>query len=190
MISDDPLTTDEQGRPEPPLSAGEAETLLGFLDFQRATLEWKTKGVQASGLRATLHPTSMTLAGLLKHLAWVEDFWFVHTAGHQPMPEPWAGVDWSSDENWEWTSALTDEPDEVRGIWQQSVVRSRKLVAGLLAGEGSGESGGPLADTHPAWGGQAQVSLRWILTHMIEEYARHNGHADLLREAVDGETGE
>lgn len=176
-------TIDEHGRPEPPFAAAEAATLLGFLDFQRATLKWKTAGLDAQGLRASLHPTGMTLAGLVKHLAWVEDFWFTQTAAGRPAPPPWDEVDWTADPDWEWSSALTEEPEEVRRTWQTSVARSRAVVAGLLTGPG-------LDGTHPAWGGREQVSLRWILTHMIEEYARHNGHADLLREAVDGQVGE
>ncbi|GAA1169847.1 DinB family protein [Ornithinimicrobium humiphilum] len=174
---------DEQGRPEPPMVAGEAATLLGFLDFQRATLEWKTRGLDEAGLRTTLPPSGMTLAGLLKHLAWVEDFWFVHTAGGSPMPEPWAGVDWDADHDWEWHSALEDDAPALRATWEASVARSRALVDRLLVTSG-------LDGTHTAWGGRAEVTLRWILVHMVEEYARHNGHADLLREAVDGVTGE
>lgn len=176
---------DEQGRPEPPLAGDERATLCGFLDYQRATLEWKTRGLGEEGLRAGLHPTGMTLAGLLKHLAWVEDFWFAQTAGEAPMPQPWADVDWDADYDWEWNSALTDDAEELRATWQTSVERSRALTERLLAA-------GPeaLDRTVDAWGGRAQVSLRWILTHMIEEYARHNGHADLLREAIDGEVGE
>ncbi|SOC55335.1 DinB family protein [Ornithinimicrobium cerasi] len=176
---------DEQGRPEPPLAAEEAATLLGFLDFQRATLGWKTRGLAADALRRRLHPTGMTLAGLLKHLAWVEDHWFTHTAGRAPMPEPWTDVDWHEDEDWEWHSALEDDAVTLRTTWERSVGRSREVTARLLGGRSDG-----LGRTSPAWGGRAEVSLRWILVHMIEEYARHNGHADLLREAIDGQTGE
>lgn len=178
-------TTDEQGRPEPPYTAGEAATLIGFLDFQRATLEWKTRGLGGSGLHARLHPTAMTLAGLLKHLAWVEDFWFTHTAGRSGMPQPWTAVDWDADPDWEWSSAQEDDPAELRSTWEAAVARSRAVIADLLADPRQGLDG-----THPAWGGRQEVSLRWILVHMVEEYARHNGHADLLREAVDGQTGE
>ncbi|MEY3482171.1 MAG: hypothetical protein RLZ40_214, partial [Actinomycetota bacterium] len=67
---------DDQGRPEPPIAANEVDTLLGYLDFQRATLEWKTRGLGADGLRRTIASSSMTLAGLLKHMAYVEDHWF------------------------------------------------------------------------------------------------------------------
>ncbi|MGA1753738.1 MAG: DUF664 domain-containing protein, partial [Pontimonas sp.] len=67
---------DDQGRPEPPVAANEIDTLLGYLDYQRATLEWKTRGVDAAGLRCTIASSTMTLAGLLKHMAYVEDHWF------------------------------------------------------------------------------------------------------------------
>src|SRR5690606_32706422 len=67
---------DEQGRPEPPLVANELDTLLGFLDYQRATLEWKTRGLDAAGLNEVLAPSTMTLGGLLKHMAIVEEYWF------------------------------------------------------------------------------------------------------------------
>lgn len=180
-------TLDEQGRREPPMAAGEAATLLGFLDFQRDTLAWKVRGLDEAGLRATLHPTAMTLAGVVKHLAWVEDFWFTHTAGRAPMPPPWAHVDWDADHDWEWTSAVRDDPATLLATWEASTARSREVVASLLAGRGEGEA---LGAPHPAWGGKEQVSLRWVLTHMVEEYARHNGHADLLRELLDGQTGE
>src|SRR5690606_30278592 len=128
--------------------------LVGFLQFQRATLEWKTRGLDGAGLRASLPPTGMTLAGLLKHLAWVEDFWFTHTAGRAPMPAPWADVDWDADHDWEWHSALEDDPEGLRQTWQRSVARSRAVVGALLADADTG-----LGSTYPAWGGRANVSL-------------------------------
>lgn len=178
---------DEYGRPEPPQQGSEAATVLGYLEFMRATLEWKCRDVDDEGLRASLDPTAMTLGGLLKHVAWVEDYWCTQTLAGQPMPEPWASVDWSTaGEDWEWTSAADDTGVELREQWVRSVERSRVVVDGLLAGDEEAA----MSRTHGAWGGQAQVSLRWVLVHLVEEYARHNGHADLLREAVDGHTGE
>lgn len=177
---------DDQGRPEPPLAADETATLLGFLDYQRATLEWKTRGLDEAALRRTLdqHPSGMTLAGLVKHLAYVEDYWFSEVMAGREDIDPWAGVDWRADGDWDWHSAADDSAEELRSLWEASIARSRSIVTTDLAAEDA------LARTYPAWGGQAQVSFRWILTHMIEEYARHNGHADLLRELVDGQTGE
>ena len=177
---------DDQGRPQPPLGGDEAATLMGFLDAQRATLEWKTRGLSDEQLRADLAPTSMTLGGLLKHIAYVEDYWFTETVAGQPRPSPWAEVDWKADNDWEWHSAATDSGEQLRSLWAERAERSREIVT--LALEPDAAAG--LARMHSAWGGQGEVSLRWVLVHMIEEYARHNGHADLLRESLDGETGE
>jgi len=88
---------DEHGRPEPPLAVGEAATLLAFLDYQRATLAWKCAGLDDAQLRATLHPTSMTLAGLLKHLARVEDKWFSEVVGEAERIQPWADMAWAAE---------------------------------------------------------------------------------------------
>ena len=178
--------TDEHGRPEPPQDAGEVATLTDFLDYQRATLEWKTRGLSDEQLRVALPPSTMTLGGMLKHLAGVEDGWFSGVAAEQPDSEPWASVDWDTDPDWEWRTAADDSGDELRALWAERVERSRAVLENLLR---SGEDKA-LSQTHPAWSGRGRVSLRWILTHMIEEYARHNGHADLIRESLDGETGE
>lgn len=173
--------TDEHGRPFMPLSGSEVETLLGFLDYQRATLEWKCRGLDDDQLRSPLHPTDMTLGGLLKHLARVEDIWFSEVVAEGELPEPWTSMPWSA----EWESSHQDTGEELRRLWAERVARSRDVVADQLrAGDGA------LDATHPAWGGRGRPSLRWVLVHMIEEYARHNGHADLLRQAIDGETGE
>ncbi|MGB3761779.1 MAG: DinB family protein [Ornithinimicrobium sp.] len=176
---------DEQGRPEPPLHASEIDTLTGFLDFQRATLEWRCRDLSDEQLRTALHPTSMTLGGLLKHLALVEDDWFTANVGQQSMPEPWVSVDWEADGDWEWHSATHDTGDDLRALWQRAVERSRAVVQSRLAEDPAGA----LDRCSPASGGR-EVSMRWVLVHMIEEYARHNGHADLLRESIDGQTGE
>lgn len=177
---------DEEGRVDTPFAGGEVETLLGFLDYQRATFAWKTRGLTDEQLRQGLAPTSMTLAGMLKHLAVVEDGWFARVAADAPMPEPWASVDWDADPDWDWSSAHEQTAEELRELWGERVENSRAVVAAQLSA-GASEA---LDRTHSAWGGAGRVSLRWILLHMIEEYARHNGHADLLRESIDGETGE
>jgi uncharacterized damage-inducible protein DinB len=176
---------DDHGRPEPEPAAGEVEMLLGFLEFHRATLEWKCRGLDAAGLRATTAASSMTLGGLLKHMALVEDNWFSkYLHGREPAP-PWNTVDWEADRDWEWHSSINDTPAQLFTLWHDSVERSRLLVADALATGGGFDQ---LAKR--AWPDGRSPSLRWIVVHMIEEYARHNGHADLLREAVDGETGE
>jgi uncharacterized damage-inducible protein DinB len=177
---------DDVGRPQPPLGGDEAATLIGFLDYQRATLEWKTRGLSDHQLHAELAPTTMTLGGLLKHMAYVEDYWFTETVAAEPSPSPWAETDWKADKDWEWHSATEDPGEHLRALWAERVDRSRRIVAAAL--EPDANAG--LGRMHSAWGGQGEVSLRWVLAHMIEEYARHNGHADLLRQSIDGETGE
>jgi uncharacterized damage-inducible protein DinB len=178
------VTIDDQGRPEPPEAADELATILGFLDFQRATLAWKTAGLDAAGLNATLGPSTMTLGGLLKHLALVEDSWFSERLLGRPEGPPWNTVDWDADRDWEWHTAADDSPDELRALWRASVERSRAAV-----GEAMADGGLDRLLAVPQRDG-TRLNLRWLIVHMIEEYARHNGHADLLREAVDGETGE
>jgi len=172
---------DDQGRPEPPLAVSELDTLLGFLDFQRATLAWKVDGLGAEGMRATTAASAMTLGGIVKHMALVENAWFWRWLYGNERPAPWNAVDWDAEPDWEFESSLHDTPEELLSLWRGAVDESRRLVALAL------EQGGldQLAvRTYP--NGQAP-SLRWILVHMIEEYARHNGHADLLREAFDGQ---
>ena len=175
---------DEHGRPLPERDADEVTTLLGYLDFQRATLAWKCGGLDAAGLQATVGVSTMTLGGLLKHMALVEDDWFQSDLLNRPMPEPWASVDWTADRDWEWHSAPADTPDELRALWTEAVERSRAATAEALA------AGGLDRPAQRPWPDGRPPSLRWILCHMIEEYARHNGHADLIRETVDGLTGE
>ncbi|MGY1643370.1 DinB family protein [Geodermatophilus sp. SYSU D00703] len=175
---------DDQGRPEPPLAGDETATLLGFLDHQRATLAWKCRGLDAAGLRTTVGVSSVTLGGLLKHLAYVEDDWSTRWLHGRDRLPPWNAVDWSADPDWDWHSAAEDTPEQLRRLWEDAVARSRAAIAEALADGGLGRP------TRRAWPDGRAPSLRWLLVHLIEEYARHNGHADLLREAVDGRTGE
>ena len=176
---------DEHGRPEPPVAADEAATLLGFLDWQRATLAWKCSGLDEAGLRATTAASTMTLGGILKHMALVEHGWFSRALHDRDYAPPWDAVDWKADPDWEWRTAAGDSPDELSALWKRAVEQSRADVAQVLdSGDGLGQP------AKRAWPDGRSPSLRWILCHMIEEYARHNGHADLLRESIDGATGE
>ncbi len=175
---------DEQGRPEPPLAGDETATLLGFLEYQRATFAWKCAGLDAAGLAATVGVSTMTLGGMLKHLALVEDNWFCWCLHQRDRHPPWDAVDWDADPDWEWHSAARDTPEQLMTLWQDNVARSRSAVAEAMVGGGLDQL------ARRTWPDGRAPSLRWILCHMIEEYARHNGHADLIRESVDGLTGE
>jgi uncharacterized damage-inducible protein DinB len=177
-------TFDTHGRVEPPDAADESSTLLGFLDYQRETFAWKTSGLDAAELGVTIAASTMTLGGMIKHLALVEDAWLTERLMGRDRPAPWNDVVWDADPDWEWHSAASDSPDELRSLWEDSVERSRANLAEFLLDSDLGQ----LAK-RPSGDGRTP-SARWILCHMIEEYARHNGHADLLREVIDGETGE
>jgi uncharacterized damage-inducible protein DinB len=173
-----------QRRPGPPVAGDETATLLGALERERATLAWKCGGLDTAGLTATVGASSMTLGGLLKHLALVEDEYFgVRLLGREPGP-PWAAVDWDADPDWEWHSAAGDTPQQLMTLWQEAVARSRAAVTDALAGGGLDR----LARFTTSSG--ESPSLRRILVDLIEEYSRHIGHADLIRESVDGLTGE
>jgi len=174
----------EQGRAEPPVAGDENATLLGSLERQRETVARKCGGLDADGLRATLPPSTITLGGLLKHLALVEDDYFsVRLLGDKPA-SPWDTVDWEADPDWEWRSAADDTPEQLRTLWQDAVARSRSAVQQALA------DGGLEQLARGTWPDGRAPSLRRILIDLIEEYARHAGHADLVRESVDGLVGE
>jgi uncharacterized damage-inducible protein DinB len=175
---------DDHGRPEPPVAASEIETFLGFVEYQRATFGWKCAGLDAGGLAVTVGASSMTLGGMLKHLALVENYWFSQRLHGRDSGPPWDTADWDADPDWDWHSAANDTPDQLRALWQDAVARSRPLVKEALA------DGGLDRLAKRPWQDGRAPSLRWILCHMVEEYARHNGHADLIRESVDGQTGE
>lgn len=175
---------DDQGRTEPPVGAGEWETLNGFLNFFRQTIAWKTAGLSDEQLRQRLEPSSMTLGGLLKHLALVERDWLGYALSGEEHGEPWEAVDWDSDRDWDWNSASEDTGDELRALWADAVERSDRLA--LAAYEKDGLEA--VAEKQHFEGKSLQ--LRWIMVHMIEEYGRHCGHADLIRESIDGQVGE
>jgi uncharacterized damage-inducible protein DinB len=168
-------------RPEPPNSGPELQALTGFLDWQRDTILHKTEGLSRAQLAQTLPPSALTLAGLVNHLALVEDTWFRVRFAGLPNDELWAGHDWDADPDYEFRTAVDLEPEEVRQRYRDACARSREVVA--RAESLDQLSAGPARD------GQHR-DLRWILLHMLEETARHAGHADLLREAIDGSVGE
>ena len=168
-------------RPEPPNSSPELQALTGFLDWQRETILLKTDGLTRDQLARSLPPSSLTLAGLVNHLALVEDTWFRVRFAGMPDDELWAGHDWDADPDMEFRTAAELDPEELRQRYRDACARSREVVA--LAEDLDQLSVG-VSREGQHW------DLRWILIHMLEETARHAGHADLLREAIDGSTGE
>jgi uncharacterized damage-inducible protein DinB len=165
---------------EPPQTADERHTLVTFLDYFRSVLLRKVTGLNAGELGRTLGNSTLTLAGLLKHMALVEDHWFSYTWLGEQDREPWASIDWKESPDWDFLSASSETPDALVEMFSEAVDRSRNAIAdvdevdGLAARESRNQA----------------VTLRWILVHMIEEYARHCGHADLIRESIDGKTGD
>jgi len=174
-------------RTDPSLSGTETEILVGFLEWQRDTLRIKTDGLDAAQLDQRLEPSTMTLGGMLKHMAWVEDWWFGQVFSGRPPAAPWASVDWKADPDWEWHSAAGASPEELRGVFDDLVAASDRIIAEAL---GSADGLDAQSDRPSRRDPQQKISLRWIVVHMIEEYARHNGHADLIRESIDGVVGQ
>ena len=175
----------EATQPSSPLTApAEVESLLSVLERNRRTFAWKTSGLDEKGLAATTAASSMTLGGLVKHVALVEADWLaVKLAGREYGP-PWDAVDFEDDPDWEWRTGAMDSPHEVYAVWRGAVERSRKLVTEVIQERGLD---GPASFT---WPDGRTPTVRVMLLDMIEEYARHTGHADILREAVDGRVGE
>jgi hypothetical protein len=168
---------------EPPLAGTEVEHLVGALDRLRATFQWKTDDLDTAGLQTRIGASSLTLGGLLKHMAINEDFMFTRKLSGNPVGEPWESL-WDGTDDWEFTSAADDTPEELYAFWEDAVDRSRVRLAAALDRGGLDQ----LVDVSSPEGEHA--SLRRLLCDLIEEYGRHTGHADLLREAVDGRVGE
>ena len=167
-------------RSEAPLIGDEVTLLTGFLDFQRQTLAWKCAGLTPQQLATRAVPTSdLTLLGMVRHLAAVETGWLVGFGG---LPfDLWPEVVRDRDEQFRVDPATVTEQDaETAWATWRAVTDAVAEVVGRL----------PLDTVDRPWGRDDEFSLRWILLHLVEEYARHNGHADLLREAIDGATGE
>jgi hypothetical protein len=171
-------------RVDPPVAGDESTTLLAFLNYQRETLRWKCSGLDAAQLSTPLAPSSLTLAGLVKHLAVVEAGLLNLTfAGGVARPSWIAEID-PDRPDWSLTTAIGAEPEQLLAWFEESVEVSDGVIADALA---SSDGLDTLSEGHDDG---ERVSLRWILCHLLEEYARHNGHADLIRESIDGLTGD
>jgi Protein of unknown function (DUF664) len=168
---------------EPSMTAGEIDMLLFALERSRAQFAWKVGGLDAAGLRQRFPTSTMTLAGLIKHLALVEDSKVAEFVTGEPIGAPWAGVEGMSMWEWAWRSAAADTPDELYTLWAAAVDRARAAWQRAIA------DGGLDQPAKFVWNGESP-NLRRVLVDVHDEYARHVGHADLLREAIDGLVGE
>ncbi len=166
--------------PYPPVDASERETLVAYLDYYRAVVLDKAGGLNREQLSTRLGPSTLTLINIVHHLAIVEHWWFHEFFLGNEALEPWSSVDWEADRDWEFTVASELDPTLVIDRYREAIARSQGItdaaesVEVLSAKERDGK----------------QHTLRWILVHMIEETARHAGHADLIRESIDGKVGD
>ncbi|MFC9327545.1 DinB family protein [Kitasatospora sp. NPDC057015] len=160
----------------PPLTGGERETLRAFLDFHRATLAMKCEGLSDEELRRRSSPPStLSLLGLVRHMAEVERAWFRRVINAEDVP-----LVWSEEQDYQAAyQAGSSTRAEAFEAWEAEVEHSRRIEAAAESLDVTG---------HQArWG--EDVSLRLVMLHMLHEYARHNGHADFLREGIDGAVG-
>lgn len=175
------IDLDHDPRPPPPTSGSERDILVGFLRWHRATLELKCEGLGPDSLaRRAIPPSTMSLLGLVRHMADVERGWFRRfMAGQDAEPRYYS----ADDPDGEFDGAVADQQvvDEAWLAWREEVDFADRFIAGAA------DLDLPSARTARDRGA---MSLRWVLNHMIEEYARHNGHADLLREQIDGKLGQ
>ncbi|MFJ8998787.1 DinB family protein [Streptomyces sp. NPDC102359] len=166
-------------RTEPAQNADERSMLEGWLDYHRETLAWKCEGLTDEQLRtASVPPSDLSLMGLVRHMAEVERSWFRRVFAGEDTGPLYYG---DADPDGEFHPGEADTWKDAYETWQTEIAAARRNTAGAALDDLSlGRH-----HSHPQ-----PCSLRWIYTHMIEEYARHNGHADLLRQRIDGVTGE
>ncbi|MET9021576.1 DinB family protein [Actinopolymorpha sp. NPDC004070] len=163
-------------RPDPPSIAGEREMLRAFLDFHRGTIAMKCDGLSDEDLRSqSMPPSTLSLLGLVRHMAEVERAWFRRVIDGEDVP-----LVWSDEGDFQVAYDATGSTrSEAFTAWQAEVEHSRRIEAAAESLD--------LVVHVPRWG--EDVSLRLVMLHMIHEYARHSGHADLLREGIDGTVG-
>ena len=163
-------------RIEPPIAGSEKEVLSGFLDFLRGTIVCKLNGLSEEQVRRPHDPSGLTLLGIVKHLADVERGWFREVFLGEDLAHLWD----ADDPGKYWRIEATDTTADIVASYDAEVARARQIVA---------ETDLDTLAVAPAPDMEG-LQLRWIVTHMIEETARHCGHADLIRESIDGQTGE
>lgn len=167
------------------MAGDEISTLLGSLERQRRTLAWKCGGLDSAGMNARVGVSKITLGGLLKHMALVENHHFAYKLHGISLGAPWDQGNWDENPDWDWDSAANDSPEYLMGLWTRAVADSRVHISAALA-DGQGLD----RDANFSWPDGSTPTLRRMLIDLVEEYARHVGHADLIRESVDGLVGE
>jgi uncharacterized damage-inducible protein DinB len=167
--------------PSIPNKGSESATLLAFLNYYRELLIDKASGLTDLQLHTRLAPSTLTLGGLINHVALVEDDWFTSDFAGKDLPEPWASAPWDQDRDWEFNNAITVPTTELFARYRAAIDRSNYVIAQV---KDLGDVSAKANRKGEEW------SMRWILVHMIEETARHCGHADLIRESIDGSVGD
>lgn len=164
--------------PETQRTVDERTTLTEMLDYQRTVIVRKVSGLNKEQALTRLEPSTLTLAGLLRHLIVVDIYWFIVVLQGKEMPPSWAAENWETDRDWEMTSAADFMPEEIIADFEKTWSEVAAISASMDLNHVGTRADG------------TEISHRWVLVHLIEEYARHNGHADLIRESVDGSTGD
>lgn len=163
-------------RVDPPISGSEKEVLLGFADFLRQTILLKLDGLDDEQVRRAHQPSGLTLLGITKHLAYVERSWFQNTFLGEDVEFPWTEEEPDAD----WRIEPDETTEDIVTLYRREIAISNRITAKHDLNDAARK----VSPSHEG------LQLRWILAHIIEETARHAGHADLIREAIDGQTGE
>ena len=184
MTTDDatPVWTPPPG--EPPLAGTEVEHLLGALTRLRTTLRWKAGHLDEAGLRHRIPTSALSLGGLLLHLAQAEDYILTTKLRGEELVEPWRSLGHDGTDEWEFVACDTMTPATLYDVYDAAVLRNDERIRAALA------EGGLDLVAHVDDGNGNHPSLRRLIVDMLEEYGRHTGHADLLRESYDGLVGE
>jgi len=178
------VMADDERPWEPPLAGTEVEHLLGALERLRASFRWKADELDSAALNSSVGVSALTLGGLLKHLAAVEDYTFTCKLRGESIGAPWEALGSDDSGDWEFQSSRDDAPEDLYALWDGAVGRSRVRLAAALS------EGGLDQLVHLATDDGRHANLRRLVCDLIEEYGRHTGHADLIRECVDGRVGE
>lgn len=173
-----PVDTGERAMPAGIHTADERTMLTGMLDWYRAGVVRKVEGIRPDHAAALPLRSATSIAGLVKHLALVEDSWFTTRFAGDPEPTQWVGIDWEADPDWEFHTAVDEPIDDLVALYDEACARSRAVTAAHDLDD---------IGAHTA---RREFTLRFVLVHLIEETARHLGHLDVLREQLDGTTGE